>query len=143
MEDRIVTILDFEGQAPVSTDDAERISTLVRKGWTARPDVPTYDPATHQVQWDGAQWVVSAIVLVVPQQISPGQGELQLLREGLLDDVRAVLADPYTPPEMQIAFARATVWERQSPSVIAMLQMLGKTDAEADAFFTAASQIKL
>ena len=79
----------------------------------------------------------------VPQAISPGQGELQLLREGLLDAVRAVLASPATPPEIQIAFNRATEWRRDSPSVIAMLQMLGKTDAEADAFFVAAAQIRL
>ena len=39
--------------------------------------------------------------------------------------------------------ARATVWGRHSPSVIAMMQLLGKTDADADAFFVAASQIRL
>ena len=33
-----MTTLDFDGQAPVTTDDAERIATLVRKGWTVRPD---------------------------------------------------------------------------------------------------------
>ena len=35
-----MTILDFEGQAPVSTEDAERIATLARKGWTVRPPEP-------------------------------------------------------------------------------------------------------
>lgn len=79
----------------------------------------------------------------VPQSITPGQGELQLLREGLLGAVTAALANPDTPPEMRIAFARATVWERTSPSVVAMLAMLGKSDTDADAFFTAAAQIKL
>lgn len=79
----------------------------------------------------------------VPQTITPAQGETQLLREGLLDAVTAALASPDTPAEMKIAFARATQWERTSPSVIAMMGMLGKTDADADAFFTAAAQIKL
>ena len=32
-----------------------------RDEWTLRPDPPAYDPATHSVSWDGAQWVVEAI----------------------------------------------------------------------------------
>lgn len=42
-----------------------------------------------------------------------------------------------------IAYRRATAWARTSPSFTCMLQMLGKTDAQADAFFISASQIKL
>ena len=79
----------------------------------------------------------------VPQSITPAQGETQLLREGLLDAVRGILAHESTPEEMKIAFARASTWERQSPSVLAMMAALKKTDADADAFFTAAAQIKL
>ena len=79
----------------------------------------------------------------IPQSITPAQGETQLFRMGMLDSVRAILAHPDTPAEMVIAFDRASVWERTSPSVIAMLSALQQTDAEADAFFVAASQIKL
>jgi hypothetical protein len=143
MEDCNVTTLDFDGQPPVSTDDDERIATLVRKGWTIRPDVPVYDVATEQCAWVNGEWVVSAIVKPVPQSITPAQGETQLLREGLLDAVRAILANESTPEEMKIAFARASTWERQSPSVMTMMAALKKTDADADAFFTAAAHIKL
>ena len=79
----------------------------------------------------------------VPQSITPAQGETQLLREGLLDAVRSILAHESTPEEMKIAFARASTWERQSPSVLAMMAALKKTDDDADAFFAAAAQIKL
>lgn len=77
----------------------------------------------------------------VPQVITPAQGETQLLRDGLLDAVRAIVASEATPEEMKIAFARATEWQRTSPSVLAMMQELGKTDADADAFFAAASKL--
>lgn len=60
MEDCILTTtLDYPGQAPVTTDDAERVDTLIRKGWTVRPDMPAFDPATQQCTWDGGQWVIS------------------------------------------------------------------------------------
>ena len=53
-----MTTLDYPGQPPRVTDDADVIATLVRKGWTVRPDPPAHDPQTHAVRWDGAQWVV-------------------------------------------------------------------------------------
>lgn len=142
MEDCILTTLDYPNQPPVTTDDAERIDTLVRKGWTVRPDAPVHTE-NEQARWNGSEWVVSAVEVHVPQVITPAQGETQLLREGLLDQVRAILADENTPEEMKIAFARATEWQRQSSSVLAMMGVLKKTDAEADAFFSAAAQIKL
>lgn len=53
--------LDYPGQPPRVTDDAEIIATLARKGWTVRAEPPVYDPATHTARWDGAQWIVEAI----------------------------------------------------------------------------------
>ena len=37
--------------------------------WTLRPDPPAYDPATHTATWDGSQWVVAAIPVVVPESV--------------------------------------------------------------------------
>lgn len=53
--------LDYPGQPPRVTDDAEIIATLARKGWAVRPDPPAHDPQTHTARWNGAQWVVEAI----------------------------------------------------------------------------------
>jgi hypothetical protein len=79
----------------------------------------------------------------VPASITPAQGEEQLRREGLLDTVLTYIAGlPQTDP-MSIAYRRALSWDRTSPSLIGMLQMLGKSDADADAFFVASSQIRL
>ncbi len=76
-----MTTLDYPGQPPRVTDDADVIATLVRKGWTLRPDQPAYDPATHQIAWDGAQWVVSAIPL---DQI---QAQVGAAVQAMIDDV--------------------------------------------------------
>ncbi len=56
-----MTTLDYPGQPPRVTDDAEIIATLTRKGWTVRAEPPAHDPATHACTWDGGQWVVEAI----------------------------------------------------------------------------------
>jgi len=58
-----MTTLDYPGQPPRTTDDAEIIATLTRKGWTVRSEPPAYDPQTHSCAWDGAQWVVTPIPL--------------------------------------------------------------------------------
>lgn len=52
-----MTILDYPDQAPVATDDAETIATLVRKGWIARPPQPSHDPMTQTIRW-GGEWIV-------------------------------------------------------------------------------------
>lgn len=47
--------LDYAGQAPVSTDDAERIAALTRKGWKVRPD-----PTPEQIAADAEAAQASA-----------------------------------------------------------------------------------
>ena len=43
-----MTTLDYQNQPPVTTDDAERIDTLVRKGWTVRPPEPAEEVLARQ-----------------------------------------------------------------------------------------------
>lgn len=64
-----MTTLDYPGQPPRVTDDAEIIATLTRKGWTVRPDPPAYDPQTHTATWSGGQWVIAPIPIIVPQEV--------------------------------------------------------------------------
>jgi hypothetical protein len=81
MENQRMSIYDFPGQPPVSTDDPERIANLLRKGWTLRPDPPDHNPSTHSASWDGGQWVVSAIPL---DQI---QAQVGAAVQSMIDDV--------------------------------------------------------
>lgn len=137
----VLDILQSDALSTIEAKDAE-IAALKADAEKARADA-----AAEKARADGLQAQIDAagpaVVNGVPQSITPAQGETQLLRENLLDTVRAILAHESTPEEMKIAFARATEWQRQSPIMLAMMGVLKKTDAEADAFFSAAAQIKL
>lgn len=56
-----MTTLDYPGQPPRVTDDAEIVTTLTRKGWTVRPEPPAYDPQTQQVTWNESAWSVGPL----------------------------------------------------------------------------------
>lgn len=56
MEIASMTTLDYPDQAPVSTDDAERIATLTRKGWTVRPDPTPEEVAANIAQQKADIW---------------------------------------------------------------------------------------
>jgi hypothetical protein len=73
--------LDYPGQPPRVTDDAEIIATLARKGWAVRPDPPAHDPQTHTARWNGAQWVVEAI------PIEQMQAQVGAAVQSMIDDV--------------------------------------------------------
>lgn len=141
MEDRILTTLDYPNQPPVITEDAERINTLVRKGWTVRPDMPAYDPATQHCAWDGGQWVVSSIVPVVPNSVTMRQARLALLGAGKLALVDAAID---SMPEPNKSAARIE-WEyshevqRDNGVVAALGPALGMTPAQIDQLFIAAA----
>lgn len=138
-----MTILDYPNQPPVTTDDAERIDTLVRKGWAVRPDMPSYDAATQQCAWDGNQWVVSAVVPVVPDSVTMRQARLALLGAGKLAMVDAAID---TMPEPNKSAARIE-WEysnevqRNNGFVSALGPALGMTSAQIDALFVAAAKL--
>jgi len=45
MEDlHAMSTYDYPGQPPVVTNDPERVTNLLRKGWTLRPDPPEHNP---------------------------------------------------------------------------------------------------
>lgn len=75
----------------------------------------------------------------VPQVISKRQGRAQLKAEGLLTSVEAYMVSLATDDLTRMAYEDATEWRRTDPNVLAMMTMLGKTAADADAFFTAAA----
>ena len=139
----MTTTLDYPGQAPVTTDDAERIDTLIRKGWTVRPDMPAYDPATQQCAWDGAQWVVSSIVPVVPDSVTMRQARLALLGAGKLADVDAAINSMSEPTRSaaRIEWEYSGEVQRHNGFVAALGPALGLTEAQIDALFIAAAKL--
>ena len=74
-----------------------------------------------------------------PQVISRFQGRAWLLRNDLLAEVETMMAqaDEFT----KLVWTDAGEWHRDSPTMAAMAQGLGKTDAEIDQMFVEASEI--
>lgn len=137
-----MTTLDYPGQPPRVTDDAEIIATLTRKGWTVRPDHPAYDPATHQVTWDGAQWVVSALPPPpVPESVPAHHLRRALRAFGMLGAVNAYMAALPDDDEMRESWEYAPYFRRDALGIEAARVALGLSVGQVDGLFRAAGQI--
>lgn len=108
--------------------------------WTLRPDPPVYDPATHSVAWDGAQWVVSALPPPpVPEEVDALAFELTLHGMGLHASVMGYIG---TLNEIeQIHWRRRNTMRRDSALIESGRVALGLTVAQVDALFVAAGQV--
>ena len=78
----------------------------------------------------------------VPQAVSRFQGRAALLQAGYLDAIESYMANPATPRLTKIAWEDAQDWERNSPTVLAMLQLLGLSAAQGDQLFITAKGIR-
>jgi len=137
-----MTTLDYLGQPPRVTDDAEIVATLTRKGWTVRPDQPAYDPATHQVTWDGAQWVVSALPPPpVPESVPAHHLRRALRAFGMLAAVNAYMAALPDDDEMRESWEYAPYFRRDALGIESARVALGLSVAQVDGLFVAAGQI--
>ena len=137
-----MTYLDYPGQPPRVTDDAEIIATLTRKGWTVRAEPPTYDPATHSAAWDGAQWVVSALPPPPVPESVPAHHLRRALREfGMLAAVNAYMAALPDDDEMRESWEYAPYFRRDALGIEAARVALGLSVAQVDALFVAAGQV--
>lgn len=85
---------------------------------------------------------VEDIPPTIPDQIlsvSAAQALLALDDAGLLDQVTQI-CENHPVKAVRIWFAKATVWERENPYVLAMAIECNITDSEIDALFLAASK---
>lgn len=97
------------------------------------------DPPSPQHRWDGSQWVAPPVY--VPQIVSRFQAKAALLNAGLLSQVEELVAHPDTDVLVKLAWAEATPFERNSPTVSWLASALGLTDQQVDDLFIAAAQI--
>ena len=74
----------------------------------------------------------------VPKQITPRQLRLQLLSEGLLDDVEMLC---FADKAMSIWFEYSLDFQRNHPMIEAMAIQLGLTQDDMDTFFIEASKL--
>jgi hypothetical protein len=73
-----------------------------------------------------------------PKQVTPRQLRLQLLKDGLLDDVETACANSR---EMQIWFEYVTVFEREHKMVTQMAEQFGLTSEQVDTLFIEANKL--
>ena len=113
------------------------------QAWTKQPDKPAYNPATQQCVWDGAQWVVSAIVPEVPAEVTMRQARLALLGAGKLALVDAAI-DALPQPQRsaaRIEWEYSSAVQRHNGFVEALGPALGMTPEQIDALFVAAARL--
>ena len=73
-------------------------------------------------------------------QVTAYQAKIQLSRSGLYDSV-VTTVNTSDNPELKIAWEMASVFERNSPFILALQPELGLTDAQVDDLFQQASLI--
>jgi hypothetical protein len=78
---------------------------------------------------------------LVPKSVSRFQGRAALLQAGYLDAIEAYMANPATQRLTRIAWEDAQDWERNSPTVLAMLALLGLSEAQGNQLFIVAKGI--
>ena len=77
----------------------------------------------------------------IPQSVTRFQALAVLAAGGYLDTVRTHIATLDQNNVQRLAWENAADWERTSPTLNALAQMLGLTDTEVDDLFVAASQV--
>jgi hypothetical protein len=136
-----MTILDYEGQPSVETDDKERIATLTRKGWLARPQRPQCGD-NQTVEWDGKQWRIVTLQPPAVDRVATAALLIVLRKRGLREQFDTVCAS--LPPEQQeyVKEMLQMPYTRRDHPLIAMVQQaFGWTDAEVDALFAEADAV--
>lgn len=136
-----MTYLTYDKQLRAETDP-EIIATLLRKGWVEAPQ-PPYDPATQTCQWVDGSWVVSPIIIPVPQQVP-----MWALREAVMfaGEMTAITnaINELPEPNKAIAWNR---WEykevivRDSPIILQLQARLGWTNDFVDGLYKHAASI--
>lgn len=98
---------------------------------------------------DGLPVIVDAhIVQSVPERCTPAQGLVALfaLKNITEDNVLAAIdqiPDPVQQYTARIGYQRATVWERGSPTMRAMTQLLQLSEADLDSLFNYAVEVQV
>lgn len=99
-----------------------------------------FNPATNIEEWSVIE-TMPFIPSSVPRSVTRFQALATLAAGGWLSVVRTYINALDEDNITRLAFENATDWERTSPTVNALAQMLGLNDAQVDQLFIDASQV--
>lgn len=131
-----------------SPHTGEHIHTDNPASWMGRAGTPApnYDTQAQGCFWRGGAWVVEDVVPVVevPEEVTPAQGLMALhaLKGITEDDVLAAIdtiEDPALRYQAQIAYQKATRWQRVSVTMQTVAALLGLTEQDMDDLFSLAA----
>lgn len=71
--------------------------------------------------------------------VSPRRARMALRKAGLMHQVKALMDDPATDPDLVDAWEYALDFQRQSPLILGVADALGWTSEQLDALFIEAS----
>lgn len=95
--------------------------------------------------WDGQSWHHPPTQpepepgSVVPYEITNWQAKKQLIIEGVYEQVNAAIST--MDVDAQVDWNHAAVFKRNYPLILQMQTLLGRTDADTDAYFIAAGKL--
>ena len=84
-------------------------------------------------------YVADEFILSIPQSVSRFQARAALMDAGVLADVELAVGE--MGPLEQLAWAEATEWRRDSPTIAAVADALELTSEQVDQLFISASKI--
>jgi len=106
--------------------------------------IPCDAAVVRGMRWDGTHFVQEALSQPssVPKTVTRFQARAAMHLAGVLESVQTLMQSPETPALARLAWADALEFERDSPTVQAMGEMLGWSSSEIDDLFIAASKIR-
>lgn len=120
------------------------IQTLMRKGWTLRPDPPIYNNTTHYVDWiDGAWKILPIPPPPVPTEIPLWAFRVALNLTNLKNEVE-ILIQGLPEPQRTVALQQyeyGNIIQRNHPLIISLGNEMGLTSEEIDKIFIDAAKL--
>jgi len=129
-------VYDEDGNVTVPAEKAPGWHCIVRAETNPAPDHYVAEPGDIEPVFAGG-WKHP----IVPESITPLQGELAIDQAGLSAAYEAWRDDPARTFSERAFIQRATVWKRSDPVLDAAGVALGLTDAQIDQLFITAARL--
>lgn len=116
---------------------------------------PPEVPAGQRARWVAGEWIIEAAANPVDEakppesieqwrdrmEVTSFQAYAALDADGLLTQVEALMANPATPQIARLAWSKAQVFRRMSPTVLTMGASMGLSAEAMDQLFIKAARI--